>query len=70
MIAIWIAIGWTAALVMVTVARCVGKRRRVRAEDSERCRLLALAARGHHVEGRGLGETLPDKGTTSEAGGW
>jgi hypothetical protein len=69
-IAMWIAAGWTAALLTVCTARCVGAIRRDRREDKARCRLLALAARGHHVEGYGLGERLPDEGTTDQEGGW
>jgi hypothetical protein len=69
-IALWIAVGWTSALVMVSIARCVGKRRRVACDDRDRCRLLAYAKRGHHVEGHGLGEPLPDEGTTDQEGGW
>jgi hypothetical protein len=69
-IALWIAVGFAGALLMVTIARCVGKRRRVARDDRDRCRLLAYAKRGHHVEGHGLGEPLPDSDTTDQRGGW
>lgn len=70
MIALWVAAGWTAALLVMYAARCVGEIRRGVREDRARCRLLALAKRGHHVEGYGLGESLPDEGTTDQRGGW
>lgn len=69
-IAMWVAAGWTAALLTVCTARCYGAIRHERREHRTRCRLLAYAARGHHVEGHGLGEPLPDEGTTEQAGGW
>jgi hypothetical protein len=70
MVALWIAVGWASALAMVQVARCVGAIRRDRQDDRARCRLLALAARGHTVEGHGLGGDLPEEDTTSQRGGW